>query len=110
MEFKQRNAINELACKADGRFAVYISNNLEFAEKEDKEIWEFVKDELNKIAPSEKDYYEYLFAVTANGMLFFDTKDEAWKFYKIFEAELTDSSAIYAAIYSPTEGGLTENT
>jgi hypothetical protein len=49
-------------------------------------------------------------AIVCGGLLTFDTKEEAWAFYKIFEQDLTDSSSIYACIYSPTEGCMTENT
>jgi TorA maturation chaperone TorD len=44
------------------------------------------------------------------GLFFFETEELAREFYSMFEQPLTDSSGLYASIYSPTDGCLTENT
>lgn len=103
------NKSDEIVCKALGKFGVHISYGLDNTPKDDK-IAEFVWSELRKLYVDDSTYYNFTSAITCGGLLLFDTEKEAWDFYYIFEQELTDSSAIYACIYSPTEGCLTENT
>ena len=43
-------------------------------------------------------------------LFFFDTEKECYDFYRIFEQELTDSSAIYACTFGPDGQCETENT
>lgn len=103
------NKTEEIACKAIGKFAVHVSFGLD-ATPEDDKIAQFVWGELRKLYPDDASYYNFTHAVVNGGLLAFDTEEEAWAFYGIFDKELTDSSSIYACIYSPIEGCLTENT
>ena len=103
------NEADEIVCKTLGKFGVNISYGLDNTPEDDK-IAEFVFAELRKLYPDEIEYNNVSFNVVGGGLLVFDTEEEAWSFYRIFEQELTDSSSIYACIYSPTEGCLTENT
>lgn len=103
------NKLDEIVCKTLNKFGVHINYGLDGTPEDDK-IHDFVLEELKKLYPDETIYSDFWFAILSGGLLTFDTEEEAWTFYKIFEQELTDSSGIYACIYSPIEGCLTENT
>jgi hypothetical protein len=109
MEYFNWNQLNEIVCKALNKFGVYLDYGLDNTQEDDK-IAKFVQEEIRKIYPLDKDFYDFLHATIAGGLLTFDTEVEARNFYEIFEQKLTDSSGIYACIYSPIEGCLTENT
>lgn len=110
MKYFNWNEVNEIACKTLNKYGVHIKFDLDWTTAEDDKIDEFVRKELRKICPLDKDFYDFLHATIAGGLLTFDTEAEARNFYKIFEQKLTNSSGIYACIYSPIEGCLTENT
>lgn len=103
------NKSDEIICKSLNKFGVHINYELDNTPEDDK-IAEFVLSEIRKLCQVDKEYYDFVNAVVSGGLLTFDTEKEACDFYKIFEQELTESSSIYACIYSPTEGCLTENT
>ena len=109
MQHYNWNKLNEIACKALNKFGVHISYGLDDTLEDDK-IARFVFTELRRLYQDDSTYHEAVDSVIFSGLTTFDTEEEAWAFYKIFEQELTDSSGIYACIYSPTEGCLTENT
>jgi hypothetical protein len=109
MQHYNWNKLDEIACKTLNKFGVHVAFGLDATPKDDK-IAEFVWSEVRKMYPVDVDYYNTASAIICGGLLTFDTEEDAWAFYKIFEQELTDSSGIYACIYSPTEGCLTENT
>lgn len=99
--------INKLAVKQVGRWAVYVSNGLELATPKENAIWEFVLAEIKKLYP---DDVNMLCNLVQSGLFFFDTEAEMEAFYSIFDAPLTDSSAIFACTYEPSGECLTENT
>jgi hypothetical protein len=103
------NKSDEIVCKTLNMFGVHISFGLDDTPEDDK-IAEFVWSEIKKLYPDVTSCHNLIHDVISGGLLTFDTEKEAWDFYKIFEQELTDSSGIYACIYSPTKGCLTENT
>jgi hypothetical protein len=109
IEFANWNEQHKLATIQKGKFSVYISNGLDF--ESDAVIWKFITDSLIKLyGERTKDYYDVVGNLVEGGLFFFDTEEQAWEFYGIFEQELTDSSNVYACIYSPVYGCMTENT
>lgn len=108
MNYLDWSKINSLAVKQAGKCAVYISNGLE-CDESDKHIWDFVMDEFNKLY-DRNDAFFYICNTLHGGLFLFDTEEEQERFYKIFEQELTDSSAIYACTYDKYGNCLTENT
>lgn len=119
VEFKHWHQILELATKQIGKPSVYISNGLEFITPKDESIWRFVQDEVQKLHGIEYngdvsvltvDYRNTMSNILQGGLFFFETEEEQYKFYKIFEQELTDSSAIYACTFDRNGKCKTENT
>jgi hypothetical protein len=109
IEFANWNEQQELATKQKGKFSVYISNGLDF--ESDNVIWKFITDSLIGLyGERTKDYYDVVGNLIEGGLFFFENGDQAWEFYSIFTQELTDSSAVYACLYCPVAGCLTENT
>lgn len=109
MHFVNWVKTNELAVKQVGQFAVYVSNGLDFDDEKDAKAWDFVLDYL-KSAYTEAECYNYMGSIIDGGLFFFEIEEEAWKFYSVFEQPLTDSSGLYAAVFCPVRGCLTENT
>ena len=97
-----------LATKQIGKYSVYVNNGLQF-DKYDEDIWYFVQSEINKLY-DEKTALDYRTCLVHGGLFFFDTEKECYDFYRIFEQELTNSSAIYACTYNPSGECETENT
>jgi hypothetical protein len=101
--------INQLAIAHVGKPAVHVSNFLGDTDK-DEEIWQYVVDQINSMYPVEAVARDYMVGCLHGGLFFFDTMEEARKFYKIFESDLTDSSNIYVSLYAETGKCLTENS
>lgn len=111
LNYANWNTVNELATKQVGKFSVYISNNFEYVSESENLAWDFVIQEIaNLFGAGTTEYFEYMSNVIHGGLFFFESKEKASKFYKIFEQELTNSTAIYASLISPIDGCLTENT
>ena len=103
--------INSMAVKQMGKPAVYVGNGLEYDTPKDDEIWKFVMAEIKSICGGETDeFYTVMASLVSGGLFFFDSKEEQYRFYKIFEQPLTDSSAIYACTYNSDGTCETENT
>lgn len=110
MKYADWNVVQDLATRQVGKFSVYVSNQLNF-DRTDSHIWDFVLSEIVRLfGDKTPEYFEYLGNLVHGGLFFFESEDAAWNFYHIFNKELTYSSSIYVAIYSPTDGCLTENT
>lgn len=109
MNYVDWTEILKLAVKEKGMCGVYISNNLNFDEH-DIHIWEFVQGELKKLYEEPKTYIMCIGDLIHGGLFFFDTEIERDTFYAIFQAPLTDSSAIYACTYDASGDCITENT
>lgn len=110
MKICQWTEVHSLAVKQVGKPAVYVSNGLEMTPEDDK-IWEFVLTEMKSIYGDNTDeYYSIMAGLVSGGLFFFDTKDEQYRFYRVFEQPLTDSSAIYSCTYSADGACQTENT
>ena len=103
------NKVNELAVKQVGKPAVYISFGLDFGNPKDEEIWKYVTDTLMGMYDKQT-YLNLMGSIINSELIFFDTKEEQYRFYKIFEQPLTDSSALYAVTYSRDGKTETENT
>ena len=100
-----------MAVAHKGKPAVYVSNGLEYDKPEDDEIWKFVMDQCKIIFGETTDeFYSTMTHMIGGGLFFFDTKEEQYAFYRIFEQPLTDSSAIYACTYDASGVCQTENT
>lgn len=104
------NHLHEVACAAENMFGVYTSDFGLFETPNSEVIRTFVIGALQKIIEVEDDFYNILQALNCDELMLFETEEEARKVYEIFEQELTDSSSVYACLYSPTQGCLTENT
>ena len=100
-----------LAVKQMGKPAVYVGNGLEYDSPKDNEIWNFVIAEMKSICGGEtEDFYTAMLNLVSSGLFFFDNEEEQYRFYKIFEQPLTDSSAIYACTYNSDGTCEKENT
>ena len=106
--FKPWNRIIKLAVKQVGKRAVYVNNGLEYKDPKDDEIWNVVIESITKLYPDT--WKNYVGDLIQSGLFFFDTEEEQYKFYKIFEQPLTDSSAIYAKTFDENGNCETENT
>ena len=103
------NKVNELAVKQVGKPAVYVSFGLDFGKPEDEAIWAFVTATLSEMYDKQT-YLDLTGSIINSELIFFDTKEEQYRFYKIFEQPLTDSSPLYAVTYSRDGKTETENT
>jgi hypothetical protein len=111
IEFANWCKQHELATKQKGKFSVYVGNSLNMHCPKDVLIWEFItKSLINLYGERSEAYYDVIGGVIESGLFFFENGDQAWEFYSIFTQELTDSSAVYACLYCPVAGCLTENT
>jgi hypothetical protein len=106
----QWNEIHSLAVKQMGKPAVYVGNGLEYNTPEDDEIWKFVQSEVKAIYGETNEFYNVMSGLVSGSMFFFDSTEEQYRFYRIFEQPLTDSSAIYACTYDSDGQCQTENT
>ena len=102
--------INRLAVKQVGKPAVYVSNGLEYDTPNDEEIWKFVMSEVKAIYGETDEFYAIISGLVGGSLFFFDTEEEQYRFYRIFEQPLTDSSAVYACTYGADGQCQTENT
>jgi hypothetical protein len=107
MKFVNWSKTNELAVKQVGQWAVYVSNNIDYDDEKDCKTWKFVIDYL-KSTRTEAEYLNYISSIMDGGLFFFETKELAWEFYSMFAQSITDSSGLYASVYSPTGVVLTE--
>ena len=103
------NKVHELAVKQVGKPAVHISFGLDFNKPEDEAIWEFVTSTLKQMYDYET-YMNLTGSIINSELIFFDTEEEQYQFYKVFEQPLTDSSPLYAIAYSRDGETETENT
>lgn len=119
VEFKQWHDVLGLATKQIGKPSVYINNGLEYNTPEDETIWFFIQSELASLYGVDAKTCTYrecpeFFDIRSNliqgGLFFFESEEEQYKFYKIFEQPLTDSSAVYACTFNKNGECETENT
>ena len=97
-----------LAIKQINKPCVYISNDLDY-QNEHAEIWEFVIDQVKQMFPDT--WHRILSDIIFSPLIQFDTEEEAWKFYKIFDVRgKTYASAIYASVYNADGESICENT
>ena len=102
--------IQSLAVKQAGKPAVYVGNGLEYNKPQDDEIWKFIMSEVKIIYGETDEFYNIMSGLVGGSMFFFDTEEEQYRFYRIFEHPLTDNSAVYACAYTPDGQCQTENT
>ena len=102
--------IQSLAVKQMGKPAVYVGNGLEYNKPQDDEIWKFIMSEVKAIYGETDKFYDIMSGLVSGSMFFFDTEEEQYSFYRIFEQPLTDSSAVYACTYGADGQCQTENT
>ncbi len=111
MKYCQWNEINSLAVKAARMPAVYVSNGLEYTAPEDDDIWRCIQDQMRNIyGDKTTKFYDVMSGLVNGGMFFFVSTEEAMQFYQVFELPLTDSSAVYACLYTEDGTCTTENT
>lgn len=103
------NKIHELAVKQVGKPAVYVSFGLDLESPEGDAIWKFVTAYLKNMYDSQT-RWNLEVAILNSELIFFENEEEQYRFYKIFEQPLTDSSPLYAIAYSKDGVTETENT
>jgi hypothetical protein len=94
--------IIKLAVMQSNEFAVYVSSGLDLDNDDDKKTLSVLKENLPE------DIINTFLLDT--GIFLFDSEKEADDFYSKFELEHIYASSIYAALYCPKRGCLTENT
>ena len=100
MKIYENNSIIEEFTKQRKSYIVMVNDNTDFNEDIDVRIRNIVIKKLYRLGydlPYFEAYYE------------FDTEEEAYDFYKVFESKCVDSSCIYACVFGPN-GCETENT
>jgi hypothetical protein len=107
MKFHQWHSIISMAVQHTGKFAVYINNGLTF-EDEDTEIWNSVIERVKIKYPDT--HLDVVSDLICGGLFLFDTEDEAWHFFDIFNSGCVYASAIFAMVYDSNGNGVTENT
>ena len=101
---------NVLATKQKGMFSVYVSNELNYGELGDIEIWNSFLHGLNKLyVDGTLEYRLIASPMIIGGMFFFETEGDAWVFYNIFTKAPIYSSSLYACLCSPITGNVIEN-
>jgi hypothetical protein len=117
MKTLQWHNVLSLAVKQAGKWAVYVRNRLDNT-PEDNKVWDDIRKAFEDMYGSSRtkennfssDVDQAMLSMLLNGLVLFDTEDEMWKFYSVFERTLVDSSAVYACAFSPDGECLTENT
>lgn len=105
---KSWHEIYALAVKQVGMFAVYVGNGVDFDNERDKAAFDYVLSEFKRTF-DEKEYIEYSGVLVNSGMFFFETEGDADTFFDVFNRPETEKTGLYAALYSPDRGCLTEN-
>ena len=107
MQYLNWNQINESLTYHARKFSVYISRELPC----DSSTWNFVILRLEELYKNNSDDYNTAIdGIINGGLFFFDSKEGAEIFYEIFAHPYINSDNIYAALYSPIDGLVTENT
>lgn len=105
------NSTNQAAVAHVGKPAVYLANHLTFDNDGDNPLWEFVITEVQRLyGDGSAAYFEVISQVIHGGLFFFDTAEEQYEFYRIFEQTLTYAGPIYAITYAADGTCETENT
>ena len=119
IKYYQWHDVLSLATKQMGMWSVYVNNGLDDTiSTTDKEIWDFIVAEIeskfSKEQPAnpyaDSDFHKCYMNFWNGGLLFFEDKETAFRYYSIFEQPLTDSSAVHASVFDPDGNGVTENT
>lgn len=109
--FHQWNSVHKLAVAYVGKPAVYVSSSGSDDPAEETKVFDFIRSSLNNLyGDGSHETIDYMMAIINGSLIFFDTEEEQNKFYRIFDAEITDSSFVYACTYDKTGQCLTENT
>jgi hypothetical protein len=105
------NEVHKLAVAHVGKPAVYVSSSGSDDSAEETKVFDFIRSSLNNLyGDGSHETIDYMTAIINGSLIFFDTEEEQNKFYRIFDAEITDSSFVYACTYDKTGQCLTENT
>ena len=104
----QWNQVLGLAVERVNRFCVFVSNSLDYKNLDEENLWQFLQEQVKAKYP--ENYWDYLSGTIGDGLFVFDSEQEAWRFYEIFESMPFYSSAFYAQIIAPNGTAITENT
>lgn len=102
----------EYATKQSGKWAVETGFHLYYGGQDDKDddaVSEAMRDSL-KSSYGYKRGIDFWNNIVSESIFFFDTEEEARKFYGLFFQSPIYSSGLYAALYSPKDGHLDCNT
>ena len=102
MKIFDNHKLIELGMKSVGLPSVYVNNHLDFTNDEDSAVWAYI---CSKIKDA-----DVLSSLITSGVFFFDTIDEAHKFYKVFSDQQVYSSGLYATLNDHNGICLDENT
>lgn len=98
------SAVVSLAVKSVGKYAVRVTGATE-----DNNTWKIILDRVKELdEKTARSVRENL--IQDGSIFFFDTKDDAIKFFDIFNRGEVYSSACYAALLDPDGKWLDENT
>lgn len=106
MKYYDWSDIIALATKQLGGWCVYIGNDLNF-DTDDVHIWDSITREIHNNYPEE--WFHTLSDISGKSLKHFNTREEAMKFFEIFNVAPVYASACYAAVYGPS-GCITTNT
>lgn len=102
--------LNVLATKSMNKFGVFISNNLDTTPEDDKAWNAVVSRFIELFGMGTPEYFDYIAVALADGMIWFDTLEDAYIIFDIFNEEPVYSSGLFAALYCPIRGCINENT
>lgn len=108
-DYRNWSEINALAVKQVGKFAVYVANNVDYDSEIDNKSWDYAVSQIRLKTDNEKSYYEISSGMIHGGLFFFESEEKADEFFNIFCNEITEKTGLYAAIYCPERGCLSEN-
>ena len=105
------NEVHKLAVAHVGKPAVYVSSSGSDNSELENKVFDDIRTSLNTLYGEGSDTVrDYMCSIIQGCLIFFDNEDDQYKFYRIFETEITDSSFVYACTYDKTGQCLTENT
>ncbi len=104
--YTDKNEIIEMAVKYKQKWAVYVSNQLQY-DASDEHIWQMI---VKRCATHKEITQEDIISIMQGGLFFFDTQEEMETFFNIFDKAPVYSSALFAMSYDNQGNSLSENT
>jgi hypothetical protein len=109
MDYITWDEIKSMAVAHEGRLAVYVNNDVNFDDECEVRIWKQIIAEVKKLSLGDQ-CNTVIGGLICGGLFFFDTEEEQFKFYSIFEQDSIYGSPVYACTYDKCGKCITENT